>query len=185
MIDALLGLLHEHPVVPSADAIAERSGVSLSSLFRYFDDLGDLQRQTIETHFERSASLFELPAIGEGPLEDRIKRFVDARLDLYDAIAPLARLARARAIEPGLIADSLHQTRTRFAAQVGRHFSPEVDTCSPAAGEDLVALVDTLTSFEAWDLTTATHGRTRRQVRRAWTTALTALLSPPRPANGR
>ena len=179
VIDALIELVSEGVFPPTTDAIIERSGVSLSSIFRYFDSIDDLQQQTIDRHFERFAPLFEVPAIGQGSRAERITRYVDARLDLYEAIAPIGRMARARAVELPRIARSLHQARTHFAEQAAAQFAPEVALRSAAQGEDLVALVASLTSFEAWDLLAAGHDRTRRQIRRAWLTGLRALLADP------
>lgn len=176
VIGALFALLREGHFPPSTEALVERSGVSLSSIFRYFENIDDLQQQTIETHFDQFAPLFEVPAIGQGPLPERIKRLADARLDLYEAIAPIARLARARALEHPLIAVSLNRSRTMLTDQIGTHFAPEIGPRSPAATEDLVGLIASLTSFEVWDLLSAGDLRTRPQIRRAWITGLRSLI---------
>lgn len=176
VIEALFELLREGAVSLRADAIVERSGVSLSSIFRYFSSIDDLQRETIDRYFERFAPRFEIPAIGKGALADRVRRYVDARLDLYEAIAPIGRLARVRAREHPRIGASLQETRTRLAAQVVTHFQPEIRQRSPAQADDLVALVATMTSFEAWDLLSESHQRSRSQIRRAWITATRALF---------
>ncbi len=176
---ALFDLLAEHGVPPTTEVLAARSGVSASSIFRYFSGIDDLHQQTIERYFVRFAPLFEIPAIGRGARPARIRRFIDARLELYAAIAPIARLARTRALDHPLLAATLHDTRERFARQVQEHFAPEVDQRSRARAADLVALVASLTSFEAWDLLTdADHARPA-DLRRAWTTGLTALLDHP------
>ena len=177
VIEAVFDLLQEGHATLSAEAIGDRSGVSLSSLFRYFDSLEDLHRDAIETHFARHAALFEVPALGEGPLVDRIRHLVDARLTLYEAIAPVARLARAKAHQHLPLADSLHQTRRQMTAQVRTHFAAELADRSPAAAQDLIDTVATLSSFESWDLLTGSAGRTRHQIRRLWLTALRGLLS--------
>jgi AcrR family transcriptional regulator len=177
VIESVLELLAEGAAPPTTDAIVARSGVSLSSIFRYFENLDDLQQQAIDTHLARHAPLFEVPGLGEGPLDDRVRRFTAARLDLYEAIAPVGRLARARAPEHARIEASLVDTRATMAAQVEAHFAPELADRSPAAADDLVVLVASLTSFEAWDLLTRSHARTRPQVRRAWSTALLTLLT--------
>ena len=88
-------------------------------MFRYFDGIEDLQQQTIERYFERFAPLFAIPDLGAGDLVDRVGRYVDARLALYEAIGPIARLARARAADVPRFAESLHDTAagwpSRFA----------------------------------------------------------------------
>ncbi len=176
VVDAMFALLQEGHLPPSADQIAERAGVSVSSVFRYFDDLDDLQRQTIDRYFERFAPLFTIPDLGQGPRDARIARYVEARLTLYEATEPIARMARFRAVEQGMIAQSLADTRAALAGQVRTHFAPELAGMTRAEGDDLVALVDSLTAFEAWDLLHADHRRSRTQIRRAWTRGLARLL---------
>lgn len=176
VVDAVFELITEGQGPATVEAIADRAGVSISSIFRYFEGLDDLHQQAIEHHFARVTPLFAIPDMGQGDQPRRSTLFVDARLDLYAAIAPVARVARARALDVPRIAESLAAARALLAAQVRTHFGPEVTALTPARGDDLVALLDALTSFESWDLLVTTHGRTRAQVRRAWLTALGALL---------
>lgn len=175
VVDAMFALLQEGQYPPTAEAIAERADVSASSVFRYFDSLDDLQHHTIERYFERFAHLFVIPSIGQGERGDRIARMIDARLDLYEAIGPLARLARARALDTPRLARTLAETRAMLTAQVRKHFAAELAVRTPARADDLVALIDSLTSFEAWDLLRSAHGRSRPQVRRAWVAGLQLL----------
>ncbi len=177
VVDAVFALIEEDRATPTVEAIAERAGVSISSVFRYFENLDDLHRQTIEHHFARVAPLFAVPSIGRGGRDDRVARLVDARLDLYEAIAPVARVARARALDAPRIAHSLADARSLLAAQVREHFTPELAVLTPARADDRVAAIDALTSFEAWDLLGSVHGRSRTQVRRTWTAALDALTA--------
>ncbi len=175
VIDALLSLIDESHVPPSTDDIAERAGVSVSSLFRYFESLDDLQEQTIERHYQRFAALYEIAATGVGSRADRIDRLVDARITLYRSIAPVARLARSRSLDNPRLADRLVEMRSRFSRQIRDHFAPELATLSRADGNDLVVLLDTLTSFESWDIAHTTHGCSDRQLGRAWKAGVTGI----------
>ena len=177
MIDALFDLLTEEGEVPVIDAIADRAGVSVSSVFRYFDGLDDLKNQTIERYFTRYASLFEIPSIGEGAIEGRIERFVDARLRLYDAIAPIARLARAKAYDQPRVAAPLALARATFFDQIEAHFAQELATTTQDAAEERIALIDSLTSFESFDLQHTAHHRSRPKVRASWLYGVARLLA--------
>ena len=175
VIDAMFALLAEGSV-PSADQLAARAGVSVASVFRYFDGLDDLQQETVARYFERYAPLFEVPdRPGLGPA-GRIRTFVRARLDLYEATAPIARLARHRAPVQPRISESLRATRATLRDQIPRHFAPDLAPFPRAAADDRVALIDTLTAFEAWDLLAVDHGRSRARIERAWSTAIAALF---------
>lgn len=178
VIDAMFELIGDGHLPPSVDEVASRAQVSVSSVFRYFDNLDDLLQQTVARYFERFAPLFEVPAVPDGDVDDRIAALVGARLDLWEAIGPIARMARIRAAEQPKLAAVLAETRRDLEVQVRAHFAPDLDGLDRAEVDDRVALIDCLTAFESWDLLTGTHGRSRRLVDRAWTSGLRALLAP-------
>lgn len=174
VIDAVFELVREGQVPPPVEDVAARAEVSVSSVFRYFDDLDDMHAQTVARYFERYDPLFEVPARPDGDVQARIEALVDARLDLYEAVAPIARWARVQAATQPTIAETLRDTRRRLARQVRAHLEPDLG--ERADGDELAAAADALTSFESWDLLRGAHGRSRASVRRVWTTALEALL---------
>lgn len=178
VIDAMLDMLLEGGSTPTTDAVAERAGVSVASLFRYFDSLDDLRHRATLRFLERHAPLYEVPDIGEGPLQGRIEGFVEARVALHEAVEPIARVVRVRAVEHPDLADTLRATRLRMADQVRAHFSPELSTLTRVAAEDLVGTVAALTAFEAWDHQHHDLSRSRHQITRSWEAALRALLAP-------
>ncbi len=177
VVDATLDLLESGVISPTAELIAERAGVSVSSVFRYFESIEDLKGETISRYFERFADLFALPEIGIGPLGARIERFVDARLTLYEKVATLARLARARSLEEPQLAESVRWARLVLFKQVSDHFAPELDLRPGIPAGDVADLIDSLTSFESWDIQHTSHKRSQESLRRAWTTGITALLA--------
>lgn len=187
VVDALFSLLQEQGEQPAVEDIAARAGVSVSSIFRYFDGLADLREHAIGQYFDRFAPLFDVPNLSEGTLPQRIASLADARLDLYEAIAPIAHIARLRALETPQFAATLATTRAGSASQVRSHFAEELAVRTPAQADDLVAMIDSMTSLESWELQRDTHGRSRLQIRRAWNNGLAALLgccpTAPSPAS--
>jgi AcrR family transcriptional regulator len=176
VLDATVDLIQEGHAPPTAEAVAARAGVSMSSVFRYFDNLGDLQQAAVNRFFERYAHHYVVPDVGQGDRAARIARYVAAMDSLFDTIAPIARLVRARSLEHPYLFDELQRARSLLADQLRRHFAPELSALPKAAREALVALVSTITSFESWDLLRRHFGRTRGQIRESWTAALDALL---------
>jgi TetR/AcrR family transcriptional regulator of autoinduction and epiphytic fitness len=179
VVEAALTLVDEGELDPSIEQLTKRSGLSARSIFRYFDGLDDLRRAVIRRHFERIRPMLEVPSPGDGPLDERIRRFVEARIKVNDAISGPARTARLRAPYAPIIADDIREYRQVLEAQVRKHFGPELKARSRAEAEDLVALIDVIVSFDGWDLLVNEHSRSRSQVRRAWTYALTQLLAKP------
>ena len=92
VVEAILELLHENDRRPTVDEIAERSGVSVRSVFRHFDDTESLLAAAVQTHADQNAGLWDLPVI-EGTLEERVQHLVEYRARLYETISPVRRAA--------------------------------------------------------------------------------------------
>ena len=177
IIDAVFGLISDGKVPPTVDDVAERAGVSVSSVFRNFDGLDDLQRQAFDVFTERFSHLLQAAASPEAEQKVRIAAHVRVRLELFEAAGPMMRVARQRSLDYQPIADGVGGNRSALADQTRSHFAPEARQLTPADAANLVAVIDSLTSPDAYEVMGAAHGRSRRQINRAWTTALTALLT--------
>lgn len=176
VVEAAITLVDEGVIDPSIEQLTERSGLSARSIFRYFDGLDDLRRAVIRRHFEKARVLLDSAQAGDGSLDDRIRRFVDSRIKFNEMISGPARTAQFRAHFAPVIAEDIKEYRKAADTSVRDYFAPELKTRAKAEAEDLIALIDVIVSFNGWDMMTNDHGRSRNQVRRAWTLALESLL---------
>lgn len=162
---------------PTADEIARRAGVSTSSFFRYFEGIEDLRSQASARFVDRHRDLLE-PTLPEGlDTEERVRRFVDLRIRAGVTLGPIGlRLQGRIADEPALV-PMQSRVRSVLAAQVGLYLEAELSALSPARRADLTALIDSLTSLDAYRTLSETHGRSEAQVRRVWRSAIAMLLS--------
>lgn len=174
---AMIDLVFEGYAPPTTEQVAERAGVSIASLFRYYESLEDLRTAVLDEYFRRYDHLFDVAQLGEGELADRVDRFVAARVTLYETTAPMARLARRLAAGHPELEERLRVVRSTLADQVRRHFAAELSHLGPAGRDDAVVVMSTMTSFEAWDQMRHHHQRTEAQTRRAWAAALEAILT--------
>jgi AcrR family transcriptional regulator len=152
VVDALAELYAEGTYEPSAAEIAERAGLSPRSLFRYFDDVDDLNRATIDQQLDRARPLLAVQATADDPTATKVDRLVEARLRLYEAIAPAARAARVGAWRHPVLAEQIASTRSYLRHQLERLFAPELDALGPARAPAALAAMDVLCSFEAVEL---------------------------------
>ena len=151
VLDAVIELFAEDVLAPRPEQVAERSGVSLRSVYRYFSDPAELLRAAMARHLERVTPLLRIPDIGAGDLDDRIDRFVDARLRLHDAIAPVARAARAAAPRNEIIRAQYDRTRSTLSAQVETHFGPELQAMPAPQRRAVASGIDALSQLEGLD----------------------------------
>ena len=152
VVDALLELFREGELNPSVAAVAERSGVSLRSVFRYFDDLDDMGRIAIQRHLDNVGHLFELPDIGAGSRATRIDALVAQRSALYERVAPVVRAAQIRAPFQPVIAEALVARRALMRDQLHKQFAVELAGLPDDEVSAIVLNADLLASFEAMEI---------------------------------
>ena len=183
-IDAFIDLVLEGNLPPSAEQVAERSGISMATLYRYFETLNVLRRDAAARMLERFP-LLDVPDVGEGPLHERIERFAAIRVALWEKVHLLARLQRSIVFQDPDAARMIDFVRGVMADQGREHFAPELRALTAAQRDDAVALIATLTSVESWEQFRHAYGRSPAQTRRAWTQAIESVLGGARNREGR
>ncbi len=172
VLDAAIDLFGEGHAPPTPAQVAGRSGVSLRSVYRYFSDHDELVVAAVGRFVERNERLFILDVPFDAPLGDRIERFVDSRLRLYDAVAPVAMMATRRSAEVPVFAAQLTLRRRMFTRQCADLFAAEF----AALGDGVAEAVDALTQFGALEHLREHRGLSRRRTREALIEALRRLL---------
>ena len=176
VVDAYLDLIREGNPRPSVAEVAERSGVSHRSVFRYFADKDELARTSIERQESVVAPMLATSIDPSASLEDRVDLVVRHRLELFEAIAPVARLSRSLAPMQPILQSELTKARSFFRAQVKRAFAPELVRMDKARASTTLAVVDVLCSFEAAELLRADQGLSLDRAGDALRDALLAIL---------
>ena len=177
VLDAVLDLFSEDNLSPGPEEVAERAGLSVRSVYRYFDDHDALSRAAIERQLERVGPLLLLPAIGEGALDDRIGRFVESRLRLQAAAGPALRATRIRATFDPVVRDQFETDRARLRRQIELQFAPELSAMDAGRARARLAAVDALSSFESIDLFLVHRGLGPAEAADLLADALGALLT--------
>jgi TetR/AcrR family transcriptional regulator, regulator of autoinduction and epiphytic fitness len=175
VVDAMLDLLGEGVVAPSAAEVAERSGVSLRSVFRYFDDLDSLVERAIARQAERAAPLFERLEPG-GTLAERAARYAAHRVHQHEVLAPYARAAIARARQHPAREEGLAMRQDALRRQAEALFAPELDALDGRTHEEVASALEAATSFEAVELLRAHRGLAKDRVERVLTRAVLGIV---------
>ena len=180
VVDALLEIYREGELEPSVAMVAARSGVSHRSVFRYFEDLDELHRVTVERQYQAVSALLVIPEIGRGPLLDRIDTIVEKRLQLYDVAAPVARVGHMMAPTQPVLLDHLRDMAGLSVGQISQHFASELqgmpaDEAAAAAEAAAVAL-----SMDAMELLRFIRGLDRADAGAAMRATMRGLMAAGR-----
>ena len=169
--DAFLDLVREGATHPSVADVAERSGVSHRSVFRYFADRDEMTRTSIERQHSRLDPILHRRIDPIQALADRVDQVIDHRLELFEEIAATARLTRSLARRQPMLQTELTATRSRLRVGLKRLFAAEFATMPPSIAADTLATLDVLLSFESVELLRhdqmLSHARSARVLRRA------------------
>lgn len=168
VIDALLALFRDGNYQPGMAEIAARAGLSLRSVFRYFDDVDDLHRAAAIRQIALVLPLLEVPVPATAPVAAKAAAVVRSRAALFEQIGPAARALRAGAYRHAPLAAELARNRAFLRSQLAAIFGPE------AAGQ--LPALDVLCSFESYELLRHDQALSRAAAERALTDAISALL---------
>ena len=150
VVDALLDLLREGNLRPTAKEIAERAGTSLRSVYVHFDDLEDLFTAAATRAIGRIAGLMETIA-PTGPLDARLDAFVAQRARVFEGLGEVRHAAALQEpFSPGL-ATLLARGRRRARQEVESVFEPEIAALPDGERAAATDACDALASAATWD----------------------------------
>ena len=177
VVDALLALLTDGELQPTAPRIAARAGVSLRSVFQHFPDLETLFAAAADRQTARLRAMAH-PLPTDGPLHARLSAFVAQRAGLLEALTPVRRAAVLMEPFSAEIARRLSGARAAGRSEVARVFAPELAACTPAERREVVAALAVASSWSTWEPLRAHHGLSVEQARKVMTRLVAALLAP-------
>ncbi len=155
VVVAILDLIGEGNLRPTARHVSDRAGVSLRSVFQHFSDLESLFAAAADLQIARvTAAAGEVPV--EGSLAARIDAFVEARAATLEAITPVRRAALLQEPFSAEIAARLAWARQWARDQVERAFAPELDRMSQRARWEITSALHAATEWYTWE-TLRTH----------------------------
>ena len=144
IVQAMLDLVREGDVSPSAELVAARADVGLRTVFRHFSDLDSLYREMSAVISSELMALVETPFKG-ATARERVLELVERRGWAYEKIAAFKRASEVhRHQSPALVADS--ERMVRVSRDILRGQLP------PELAKDKVRFeaIDMMLSFEAW-----------------------------------
>ena len=152
IVDALLGLIENGETEISAALIASKAGLSERSIFRYFDDVNDLYRSVCDLAFSKEIEYALIDDAGVGSLDTKIENFVNQRVRIYTMNEKIAPAARSFAFKNPIIKNQLVVGRKLLRTQIMKHFAEELSAFDKQQQQVAVAIIDSLTTFEYYDM---------------------------------
>lgn len=170
IVAALLELVAEGNMSPSAEQVAERARIGLRSVFRHFKDMDRLYREmsdalaaTIEGFVQRRFRTHEW--------QEQVLELVDRRATVFEMLAPFLKSAQANQHRSAFLKDG-HARFVKALRDILLALLPR----EIAQNSQLVEAVDLLLSFEVWHRLREDQGLDAAKARRVLKTTIASVL---------
>lgn len=156
---AALSLLREGHDRPSARLVADRSGVSIRSIFRHFTSVEQMVEAAVIDFFEDLATRYTPvdESSPSGALEPRIRCFVGSCIDRHRTTAPALRSIGRLTNRSRIVEDHIDAEHRRVNGEIGRVFARELNTMDERDRRIALALAGTAICFETCDRLVGRH----------------------------
>jgi len=157
IVEAMLALVGEGEMHPSAAQVAARANVGLRSVFRHFEDMDTLYR-------EMSARLeAEILPLATAPFEakdwrGRLRELLQRRAGLFDRILPYRVAGAVRRFQSAYLMEDYRRTLA-FEQAALRAVLPKTILADAA----LLAALELAAGFESWRALRQDYGLSRRK----------------------
>lgn len=140
--EAMLDLVREGDLTPSAEQVADRAGVGRRTVFRLFDDMEGVYREIHEIMSAQLAPMFFEPFVSK-TWRGRLDEIVDRRVKMFEIMLPIKSAGDLRRPASPFLQKG-HEELTQMQRKTVRAVLP-----ARLAEQKLDALDLTL-SFESW-----------------------------------
>ncbi|HEX4855826.1 MAG TPA: TetR/AcrR family transcriptional regulator, partial [Limnobacter sp.] len=123
IVQALISLIREGCVSPTAELVSARAGVGLRTVFRHFKDMETLYREITSEVDDIVAPVLATPLKGE-TWQERLMNSIERRADMFEKLAPIQTASLVHLHESEFL--RLQQARTvELQRQLLRALLPE------------------------------------------------------------
>lgn len=141
---AMLELVREGDIAPSAETVADRAGVGRRTVFRLFNDMEGVYREMHAIMVTRLAPMFAAPFTG-GAWRERLDEIVERRARMFEEMLPIKSAADAHRYRSAFL-----QKEHRKLTKLQRETMLAALPASVIAHTEMIEALDLTLSFEAW-----------------------------------
>lgn len=145
IVDAMVALINEGHMIPTAQQVADKAGVAIRTVFRHFSEMEKLYAEIDQTMRPWYAELFS-QSDRSGTLEERVTRAVESHAGAYTQLAGVMRAVQHLLWRSPQVKKNHLEGAQRIRKDMDV-WLPELASVSPETRE----AVDAITSFDFWE----------------------------------
>lgn len=169
--EAAFALCEQGVLVPTAQEIADASGVGLRTVFRHFSDMESLFTEMDKILLERFDHLLNYEIDDKAEFEARLDGLIEIRVKQWEQFGPFLRMTLAQKWRYAILEKNYARQMNLVRKDMVR-WLPELAKLPP----ELLLAAEAVTSFEAWNRLRTLNGQSEKQATAVVRAALLALL---------
>lgn len=173
ILDAILELIEEGNLGPTAQQVSERAGVGIRSVFRHFSDMESLYA-TLDAQLHEAREAGSVGGSREGTLKQRILHAVEHHIDCYVTFQNPMLFTKAQLWR--------YEILRKNYARVQRNLRKDLDGWLPelkSIPKSRREAIDAVTSFEMWHRLRFHQGLSKKLIIEIIVGMLTQQLEEP------
>lgn len=144
IVQALIELIREGHLAPTAEMVSERAGVGLRTVFRHFKDMETLYRELTSAVDAIVAPVLATPLIGN-TVHEKLIHVIERRSEMFEKLAPLQAAGMVH------LHESEHlQTRQAESVELQRYLLKAFLPAAMVKDKPLFEALDLVLSIETW-----------------------------------
>lgn len=169
IVAAMLELVREGNISPSAEDVSAKADVGLRTVFRHFNDMDSLYREISDVMLAKVEPIASGP-LPEGDWPTRLEAMIDRRIRVFEKIMPFKIAADVHKFRSAFLRED-HDTLTKMQRTTLRKALP------PALKNDRTQFeaLDLLMSFDSWRRLRNEQGLSVAQARKVMLLAVSAV----------
>lgn len=172
IVEALLSLYSDEILVPTAQEVADRSGLGIRTVFRHFNEMEALFTAGDSYLHKKFASKAIAGPVGS--LDDRCAQIVDLRVKSCARIRPYILASKAQAWKYKVLRSNYRKLCDIFKQRMF-FYIPELKNESKAS----IDLAELMLSFETWHRLRHLQKLSQKETKDIMLTSLKAILNTP------
>jgi len=145
IVQAMLELIGEGSLSPTAQQVAERADVGVRTVFRHFSDMETLFA-TMNDQISAEVSSFFVDKVQTGSYSDRVEALIGRRMTIFGTLAPYVRSSTVQRWRSAFL-QTEHERTIRVMRRDLRRWLPELESVPTEVADALEMIL----SFEAWN----------------------------------
>lgn len=144
IVQALIELIREGHLAPTAEMVSARAGVGLRTVFRHFKDMETLYREMSNEIDAIVAPVLATPVMGN-TVHEKLMHAIDRRADMFEKLAPFQAASLVHLHESEFL-----RTQQARTVELQRYLLRAFLPAPMVKDKPLFEALDLILSFESW-----------------------------------